>query len=361
MQIPILQIDLVYENEKYFVYKQARCERITLQNLSVKTVVDILNIFKKLLECNIILPDMYYRNFGYYRNKCYIFDYCDENSFGNVTNKFLICTMFHLFSVLFNCKPSVDIEEIKSLQFGKDNFPIMFANFLEDLYCARNPNIRDCLDYLEEKLSKSYNQYQDVKIDKTGTIVLGSHTNFKYNLSKTIVNFSTKSVLDAGGCIGGISCKLAQEYPDCHVTVNNITMNEISVAKEIKDSLKLQNVSLNTDNITTIKNKYDVTLYFALVHHLLKNMTFDEVMLQILRQTNSHTIIEFPLKGDVLLDEVIKQSKDSSTYNILESVETVKNELSKYFCVDDIVDMDYGEHNVGKLKRTAFICHKIDL
>ncbi len=356
LDLPILNINVIYEDEKYFVYTQPRCQRITKENLNIKTVIDILDILGKLLGNDILFTDLYYRNFGYYQNRCYLFDYCDGNKIDTANQNLHIYTLYHLFALFFNHSENLSMEKIIESKFGINLFPDCFSKLLLSLFEGNYNNLiflDECKEYLGNLITKSYKQYQDVTITRNCDIVLGSHTAFKYNLSTKVMGLTMKSVLDAGGCIGGISLKLAQQYPSCQVTMNNITLNEVDVAKEIKEKLNIQNIVIDTTNITNIKKSYDVTLYFALVHHLLKNMTFKEVIDLIISQTNKCTIIEFPLKGDRLLHEVMKWANDTSTYDILQSRGSLEIELNKYFYVREVVKVDYG---TDQLLRYAFIC-----
>lgn len=357
--ISILPISIIYEDEDVFIYKQPRCLLVSLERINNKFVYDILNILKELLNNKIIIADMHYRNFGYYKNKCYLFDYCDENVIENPNNRCYVSGLYFVFSVLFKQPTEIKIINIIEKQFGKEIFPDVFSELLTKLYSRDYNNvltlIDDCMKQLGTIDQKKYFQYQYVNLKKDFTLGLESHTLQKYEIAKNLMHKDSniKSLMDAGGCIGGIPLKLAQEYPICDFTLNNITVPEIEMAKEISNKINVQNFNVSTSDIKNVTDSYDVVLYFALVHHLLKSMKLDKVFKLIKTQCKKYFIMEFPLKGDVLMDKVMKDALDIDTYNLLTSPETLKSELQKHFDVMDIIKMDYG---TDQLYRYSFVC-----
>jgi len=207
-------------------------------------------------------------------------------------------------------------------------------------------------------MSKVFNNYQYVEV-KNKIVNLKEHTLDKYNVATEVIK-ECKTVLDAGCSIGGIGLKLSQESHVESVTLNNITKNELNTAKEIGSLIESKNVKYSDENIFELKDTFDLTMYFALVHHLLRVKSFDEIMEFIKKQTNKYTILEIPIKGDALLDNVIKASQitdawtaTSGRFYPLTSCGTLFTSLSKHFEIVSVQKMHYGS---GNLARYAFVC-----
>lgn len=363
--IDILQPKLMYENSTSFVYSQPKCFTVSNDKINAKFCYDVLTIIYKMLSICIIYPDLYYKNFGYYNNKCYLFDYHDSNVYEsneNINNTFYVFGIFSLLYLFFSGKNVKDIEEIKSLNYGKDIFPQIFYLFVNDLshrnFKSAEKNIQRCIEFFSKKIEKNYVQYQYVNINGLGKITLGDHTLNKYCITERVLNYNNnyKTMLDAGCCIGGIGLKIAQEYPHLHVTLNNITKDEICVAEEIKDNLIISNVTINIDNIIMIKNKYDVCFYFSLIHHLLRDKPLIDILDIIFSQTEHYAVIEFPIKGDKLLDIVISNSQYPENYEFLSSLGNLIDVISKYVRVKEVIKVDYL---YDSFRRYAVICSKL--
>jgi hypothetical protein len=371
--IDILESKIIYEDSTSFIYSQPKCYTLSTDKINDKFCCDVLNIIYKLLSINIIYPDLYYKNFGYYNGKCYIFDFHDSNVYNDDNNTFYIVGIFSLLSIYFTGKNINTIEEIKNVDYGKEIFKgtseyetsgdkIIFYNLIIDLvnkdFKSAGNNIQKCIEYFSKNLEKCYTQYQYINIDKFGKISLCDHTLNKYLIADKVLNYNNdyKTVLDAGCCIGGIGLKIQQQFPNINVTLNNITLDEISVANEIKNNLILYNTVINKDNITSIKNKYDVCFYFSLIHHLLRNNSIDNILNIIFKQTNNYAVIEFPIKGDHLLDIVVSNSVNPINYEFLYSLDNLINTISKYVIVKEVIKVDYKN---DIFKRYAIICSNI--
>ena len=124
--------------------------------------------------------------------------------------------------------------------------------------------------------------------------------------------------------------------------------------------IEAKNVKYSDENVFDIKGNFDLTMYYALVHHLLRVKTFDEIMVMIVKQTNKYTILEIPVKGDALLDNIIKASQindpwtaTTGRYYPLTSCGILFTCLSKHFEIVSVQKMHYGS---GNLARYAFVC-----
>lgn len=207
------------------------------------------------------------------------------------------------------------------------------------------------------KLTKgSYNDYQAIDIPETGVIVLHSHTKTKYDIAKKYVTPQITSVLDAGCSLGGIGLKLANDDGISKVILDNITVSELATAKEIGGKLGLTNVEYSSEGLVSLDVKVSMGLYFAIFHHLLRAHSFDDLMKLVIRQVSDVAVIELPIKGDALLANIVSTCEDpwNTRYATLESADSFKNAVSKYFNVVEHIKMDYGN---GNLNRHTFVCY----
>lgn len=200
--------------------------------------------------------------------------------------------------------------------------------------------------------------YQHGKIEN-GVIELKNHTLEKYNFCRdTLLKFNIiNSITDFGCAEGLIGLKIKQDFPSKSVNLFNISKNELKISEDNKNltnlNVKLFNVSVQSidKNVETINCIPDLSLFFAVVHHLLYQTKSQDETLNLLTKTNKYSIIEFPLFGDVLLDTWISRSS-KELYSIMENLDSVKKFLSKKF---DILEYRKIEYNKD-LNRYAFLC-----
>lgn len=221
---------------------------------------------------------------------------------------------------------------------------------------------------------KHYNDYQ--VIDITGDVItLGSHTLLKYNTviqnifnqfdnEVTFGKSNIRTVLDAGCSLGGIGLKISKNNNIESVMLNNVTVSELNVSKEIAELCGIKNVIFSSDNIFDVKDRFDLTMYFALIHHLLRCKDITEILQMIRCQTNMYTVMEIPVQGDALLDNIVNASQIqnpwSTRYKALTSVDVLKQSIETVFDVIRVHEIEYGSKD---LCRYVFICRikKIDL
>jgi hypothetical protein len=222
-------------------------------------------------------------------------------------------------------------------------------------------------------MSKRYNDYQHIEASR-GQLELFSHTYDKYVLGSQVVDDGCESVLDAGCSLGGIGLKLATHPGVQRVVLNNITKSELARGQEIAGIVGLTDpndpisktsdgrdrvIQFSDQNISDINDTFDLTLYFALIHHLLRVQTIDQILEMIARQTNKYSVIEVPVAGDALLKNIFNAVHDperDARYKALGSCDEFQSHLEKYFTVMSVHRMNYG---AGDLVRYAFVCKKI--
>ena len=98
INMPILPpLDVLYEDETWMVYTQPMCRMI--DDISLKFCYHVLKFVRQMVENNVRVSDIYYRNFGIYQNKILLFDYHDIETFESSSN-FLITNIYSLFTLL---------------------------------------------------------------------------------------------------------------------------------------------------------------------------------------------------------------------------------------------------------------------
>ena len=148
------------------------------------------------------------------------------------------------------------------------------------------------IEELEKRLkdtTRSTTNYQSVDI-YDGNVTLESHTLKKYMFAKEILdNNNIKSAIDYGCCFGGIGLCIAQNYPNVQVSMTNIDDYEVNTCKDFIQCSRLKNINVTKENVIHSQNSYDLTMYFALLHHVLKNTTISDIIDMIyFRQRQVH-------------------------------------------------------------------------
>lgn len=359
-------IDIVYDDEHFLVYRQPKCNPLT--EVNTKILVEILKNLKAMLLSMYRLTDIYFRNFGIYQNKIVIYDYHDYKDFFEKDYTYIV-HLVQTFNLYYNKniykKINLDIEEIIQDDFCKNHFDFnpSLSDFFKNLYNWNFDKAIKHIDTMVEDFSDAlvYDiyDYQKISIDRNGIISLHIHTLDKFNLLKSILPYLPEkfSVIDCGCSIGGIGGKIAQLYPKSNIVLNNITKNELDTAKSMFSKLCLNNIVYDDTNIMSYDKVHDVTLFYALLHHLLRDMTFNELIEKIYKMTNIYSVIELPFYGDVLLAKVVKHGnlKYENTYKYLENTNNFMSEISKYFEIIDSKKIDYGTDD---LNRYGFVLRK---
>lgn len=69
-------VSVLFQDHIAYIYKQVKCSII--EKLSLKDLLNIFDIWINMIDCNIISHDIYYRNFGYYKDTMHIFDFHEK-------------------------------------------------------------------------------------------------------------------------------------------------------------------------------------------------------------------------------------------------------------------------------------------
>jgi len=110
-------------------------------------------------------------------------------------------------------------------------------------------------------------------------------------------------------------------------------------------------------NVCDTTQKYDVTLWFAILHHVLASKTPDDVLQLVRSVTKRVAVIEIPVANDVLLQNWVT-AKGADKYTILADVDSAREWLKSAFArVDYCGRVHYN--NGDSLNRHAFVCHVI--
>jgi hypothetical protein len=271
--------------------------------------------------------------------------------------------MYYRSRLFYGVNLTIDI--LKQMNYGKNVFPGNVSSLLFNL-CEFNYDvgvvlIDQIINSVGREITIKYNDYQYIEISKEGNIMLGNHTLDKFTIVKNfigLVGMDEFSLIDYGCSIGGIALSVAQMWPRSKVFLNNITRGELVICNKIKKDLLISNAVIENKNIVSDERVYDICLYFAILHHILKNMKFDDVMKMVLRQVGRYAVIELPFGHDALLSTVKNGARlrYEETFCFLENIDVFKEKIEKYFTVRDIIKMDYKNDN---LNRYAFVLEKL--
>lgn len=362
-------VDVLFENDDFYVYTQKYCCPISDIKNNHIAMSKILKIISSLLQKNIKITDLYYKNFGIYDQDVYLYDFHDfDFVFSN--DDYYICHIAQMFGKYLN----IDInggdvcvlDDLIINEFYKIHFHNDVSDLLSLLY---NHHYNEAISLLskiindiDNKIIKKYDDYQHYDINEHGIILLRSHTLEKYKIFEKLlclINDKISTLVDYGCCIGGIGLKIAQCNPLLSVTLNNITKSELVICKENVDLLCIKNVLVENKNVFDDNNTYDVCMYFAILHHILKTHTMDEIITMLCKQVNKYAIIELPFDNDALLLKVIEYNSidyDHGFYYLRDTF-TFSTKIKEYF---EIMYSGKINYESDDLNRHVFILKKIN-
>lgn len=332
---------ILFEDKRSLVYSQDYIH--ALYRFTRKSLADVMEIYFQLLQKGFVIIDINCRNFGYDdSSKLRLFDIhsfitdLSDTSQTHLNLCILLSALEHsnshlctrtMMSSILDFEDAVIIDKIAKFGVCYESFAKgMLVNKIEEavLIACRT-----------DLTSKKYDTYQHLTVDDS-MINLTSHTLLKYEIVKKLVeqvgSLNITSVLDAGCAIGAIGNTLAQQYPHLTVSLNNITASELKMAKEMACYAGLENVSFSSDNIMTLTQQHDLGLYFALFHHLLRGSTIDIILEALMKQVKKYAVVEVPLKGDKLLENVGGVELEGN-FKVLLSADHLRHELLKNFSV----------------------------
>ncbi len=362
-------IDVLFEDDYFFVYTQKYCH--TIFDINAIVLLKILKIISKLIERNIKITDLFYKNFGIYQNDVYLYDYHDFGFFYS-DDHYYLTHIAQLFNTYYNKKLlygiTLDFNILKNMDFGHNILPKLVVEFIKSMYEHQLDRgielINEIIFDVENDIKKSFDNYQHFDIISNGELQLRSHTLEKYNSFYELTKlypcdfYDNFTVIDYGCSLGGIGTKIAQQFTNSFVTLNNITKDELNVCTQNINASCLTNINVNDQDVSYDKKSYDVCLYFALLHHILKVKTFTEIMKMVCSQTRKYAIIELPFGDDALLKKVMDESliHYDESYKYLESVDDFCKFINNWFIVLSYKNIDYRSDD---LNRYVFTLKKI--
>lgn len=373
-------IRYIAENNSFIAYSQEQITPVATVTLSL--IIFVLKNLKNMIINNMFCFDIYFNNIGIRNGKFCIFDIHEieqqsryKNNTSQILNYFIqlddISNDFFFtetieeietktYELLSNKKISVNACE---LIFALNDYfkynEIVFSS--NDIYVIKKIDI--VIDELENKLkdtSRSLNHYQNINIID-GYINIQSHTLKKYTYAKEILDLNNHitSVIDYGCSIGGIGLRIAQDYPHVKVSMSNIDDFEVNTCSDFIQCSRLKNITVKKENVVDSQNSYDLTMYFALIHHVLKNKTISYVIDMVYSQTNIFSIIEVPIGNDALL-KMVKENgvvDYQNSFKYLESIDLFLDIFSSKFKILKVDNIIYP--NSPDLNRHVFIFKKI--
>jgi hypothetical protein len=375
-KMPILYpYEILYDDDYWLVYTQPYCQQVESADISYKMCYEILDFVEQMIVLNVRLSDIYYRNFGLYKNHLCLFDYHEIDTF-DFSSNFLTNNLYSLFILLGkNVGWHQNLQIPSRITFSDDHEKYNLPNVIVELlksFSTRDhtgthshvsslilESIKNARAYLKKQIPCKYDNYQLFTINDEGVIDLTSHTLSKYQIVENLIkDKNVKTILDARCYVGGIGLKLAQEFPELQIHLNNETVDELEKAQKNAKSCMLFNVAFTAVPVQMIRphrlQKYDVTMYYSTFHHLLKTMTIDEIILIVRSQTQKYCIIETPIMGDSLLDKIMKQPGRVENFRCLASPETFRYHLiMNQLKVNKCIKLNYENNN---LIRYAYIC-----
>ena len=370
IHMPILYpYEVLFENDSWLIYSQPLCRCIAWSEISLKMTCQILNFVGQMIKTNVRISDIFYKNFGIYHNKMYLFDYHEVDNFHSSSN-FLITNLYSTFTFLGKNLnwPVLDIGLINldfviKDNFGKGRFPDPLSRCLQYMhgknYSKAVEQIEIAKSYIKKKINRKYTKYQHMNIDENGTLDLFSHTLIKYEIAYNLIKEKVPStVLDARCCLGGIGLKLAQDFPDLNIHLANPDTDELNKTKQLSTDCMIFNTTFIPDQLSEIKSirntKYDLVIYYSLFHHLLKTLPIDEIIRRAKLQIGKYCIIEVPMRGDALLNRVMKLGTTVENFQCLASPDTFRYYLILHrLKVNRCIRINYGD---SRLNRYAYVC-----
>jgi hypothetical protein len=310
-----------------------------------------------MMEHNVLISDIYYRNFGISKNKILMFDYHDIEKFDASPN-FLITNLYSVFTLLgqkigWNVK-NIKIShwnDILEDDFGKGRFPEQIVELLCSLHSRDKDKIGHHLNevatYLREHTKR---EFHSLRIDDNDIITI----NYPPKTYNTIFNLVEKliitTLLDGSSCVG---LKMAQDLPNLNILIACNTPDEVSDTKYIINNCMTYNASVVHCGIMDMRaNKYDLVLYHLVILNLLRAKKLPELFNMIRKQVGKYFVIEIPVMGDVVLMRIIKN------YDINYEQLTNQHTFRTYLCANNIKvnrcsHIDYTNRH---LKRYLYIC-----
>jgi hypothetical protein len=204
-----------------------------------------------------------------------------------------------------------------------------------------------------------------------GRVVLRDHTLRKFAVAEAVCaealakHPASLTACDMGCAEGAIAAALVDTFGD-RIVVHavNITAEELEVACVLAKTRP--HMRVQPCRIQNVTDKFDVTCWFAILHHLLRSGMGKATLLQFVAQkTTQCAVVEVPIGADCLLGQVKATCPEqASDMAVLDSVESVLEWLRSsdtdpencFASVQYVGPVPYDNSPV--LHRHAFVCWK---
>lgn len=205
--------------------------------------------------------------------------------------------------------------------------------------------------------------YQHFHFDAGGRIITAGHTAAKRDIARKAVLATGAAgpltVADVGCAEGAIGIAIAEEFPNACVTLINGSMDEKSeVERAIAGCAAATRCRISFANrwVQDLPpgTRFDVTLWFAVLHHILDSVGSTKTLELVLRSTGRFAVIEVPVGDDALLG-LWKEKHGPEPYEVLATLASTLAWLGSKCLVLSSTRIDYGESSAN-LHRYAFVC-----
>jgi hypothetical protein len=329
LHIPILPYThILYDDDDWLIYTQPMCHIIN--SVSYKFCYIIIRFLRQMIENNIKISDIFYRNFGYYQNKILLFDYHDIDNFDSSSN-FLVSNLYSIFTMLgknyhWNIIESDDNihhwREIVNDNFGLSRFPQQFVNVLSALSANNKNELYVCIDalilYIKDRLKHDYPSYKTLTIDDHDMIIL-DYPQYIYDMIFGLIqNDHLLNILDFHSTASGLGIKLSMDFPNASVTLICRSKNELDDTHHLLDSCTIHNAAVIQSDMTNSclnnSHKYDLVIYNQVIFDLLRMGKLYDIFRLLRKYTHKFGFIEVPVLGDELLYDVSNNNLNVYTY-----------------------------------------------
>jgi hypothetical protein len=317
-----------------YIYIQQKINNVCEK--SPISLINILEINKQIINTGYIIPDINYLHFTKFNNEYKIYDFHDIRQIDDIVLEALFYNFIREYAHESTIIETLNIESLitfitaSQLQIAETN----------DIMC------------------NEINSYQKFTIDYIGKIKLYGSTKNKFDVIEqtiNLINTSSFTFVDLGCCFGIFGLKIGQLYNGASGDLINMTQSEIDKGMNIQRNIGTHTVKFHNTNIMSINEQYDCVICMSVIHHLLSNVSIDDILQHLQNMTKQVAIIELPIYGDVLLTHWLNSTHNKSNYECLQNMDTIKNLISNYFT---IVTFGTLEYNTDELNRVYFIVKK---
>ncbi len=372
----------IYENDSFLLYAQPRVAVVRRTTKSL--ILFIVQNLKRMIISNCYCADLFVNNIGIKDDGTFCIvdfhDICEFSKHINNASQFYNYFMFAngVENYRWFNETREDFELAVYKKYNSGEISLRAADFmlaLNEMFIYEKlafnkddvsksmvvQKIESLIEELEVEVSattKRIDNYQSIVL-RDGEVMLSSHTLKKFKYVNDLIRFAGASniisAVDYGCAFGGIGMCVATRFPNTQVSMFNIDEGEVNACKEMIEFLKLGNANVYLQNVVDSNDQYDITMYFALIHHVLKGRSMKDIVDMISRQTLKYAIIEVPIGNDALLDMVKSNAtlEYDCSFKYLETVDSFTNMFKSGFKMIKSEKIEYP--NSGNLNRYVFV------